>query len=89
MKTSIEILKSHQAWRTHKCDSNGIEGCGKVECNMPITAQSELTDAIDDVIADAERYKKICDMDFKKFTALGTVKKYGNLNFFNDTVDAI
>ena len=88
MKTSIEILKAHQSWRTHQCDSDGIEGCVKAECNMPITTPSELTKAIEDVIADAERYKKICDMDFKKFTALGTVKKYGDLNF-DDTVDAI
>ena len=88
MKTSIEILKMHQAWRTHQCDSDGIEGCGKVECKMPITTPSELTDAIDDVIKDAERYHKIRDMDFKKFTALGTEKKYGDLNF-DDTVDAI
>ena len=67
MKTSIEILKAHQSWRTHQCDSDGIEGCVKAECNMPITTPSELTKAIEDVIADAERYKKICDMDFKKF----------------------
>ena len=88
MKTSIEILKAHQAWRTHQCDSDGIEGCVNAECNMPITTSRELTKAIDDVIADAERYHKIRDMDFKKFTALGTVKKYGDLNF-DDTVDAI
>ena len=88
MKKSIEILKVHKAWRTHQCDSDGIEGCGKSECNMPINTTSELTDAIADVIKDAERYHKIRDMDFKKFTALGTVKKYGDLNF-DDTVDAI
>lgn len=41
MKTPIEILKAHQAWRTHKCDSDGVNGCGKVECNMPITTPSE------------------------------------------------
>ena len=87
MKTSIEILRAYNSWRTHQCDSDGIEGCGKVEC-MLITTPSELTDAIDDVIKDAERYHKIRDMDFKKFTALGTVKKYGDLNF-DDTVDAI
>ena len=46
MKTPIEILKAHQAWRTHKCDSDGVNGCGKVECNMPITTPSELTDAL-------------------------------------------
>ena len=88
MKTSIEILKVYKAWRTHQCDSDGIEGCGKVECKMPLTTPSELTDLIDNVIKDAERYHKIRDMDFKKFTALGTVKKFGDLNF-DDTADAI
>ena len=53
-----------------------------------LSLHGSLTDAIDDVIKDAERYHKIRDMDFKKFTALGAVKKYGDLNF-DDTVDAI
>ena len=57
VKEAIEIMKAHNAWRTHQCDSDGIEGCGKVECKMPITTPSELTDAIDTLVKLAESLK--------------------------------
>ena len=88
MKTSIEIVKAHQAWRTHKCESDSQHGCCKAGCVMPSHTSSELTKAIDDLIKSAERYKKICGIGFKKFTLLGTVKKHDDLNF-NDVVDAL
>jgi hypothetical protein len=59
MKTSIEIVKAHQAWRTHKCESDSPHGCGKAGCVMPSHTSSELTKAIDDVIKSAERYQKL------------------------------
>ena len=56
MKTSIEIVKKYQAWRTHKCDSDSPEGCGAEACLMPDFIARELTDAIDDVIDLAEQW---------------------------------
>ena len=88
MKTSIEILKSHQAWRTHKCDSDGIEGCWKAECNMPITTPSELTDAIDDVIKYAERYEKVRILKLGGLTELYG-RSIGGDGTFDELVDAI
>lgn len=88
MKKSIEILRAHQAWRTHQCDSDGIEGCGKVECKMPITTPSELTDAIDDVIKYAERYEKVRILKLGGLTELYG-RSIGGDGTFDELVDAI
>ena len=88
MKKSIEILKVHQAWRTHQCDSDGIEGCWNDECNMPITTPSELTDAIDDVIKYAERYEKVRILKLGGLTELYG-RSIGGDGTFDELVDAI
>ncbi len=86
MKQQIEIVKAHQAWRTHKCECAG--GCGKTECKMPDTAPTLLTAAIDDVLKAAERYEKIRKLSPREFSDLWMKNVMGG-DFFDDLVDAL
>lgn len=87
MKTSIEIVKAHQAWRTHKCESDSPHGCGKAGCVMPSHTSSELTKAIDDVIKSVWRYEKLRVLNARQFTELWakTLVTFS----FDDAVDAL